>query len=75
MIRVRSPEDKAKRKSIHKRSTTISTKSELKSMILTRFRMEKWCHAPFFADVAKGAFVRINIGQNNGMPVYRVNIG
>lgn len=71
-VRSRSPEDKAKRKSIHKRSTTISTKSELKSMTLTRFRMEKWCHAPFFADVAKGAFVRINIGQNNGMPVYRI---
>jgi len=41
-------------------------------MILSRFRMEKWCHSPFFADVAKGAFVRINIGQNNGEPVYRI---
>jgi len=41
-------------------------------MILSRFRMEKWCHSPFFAEVANGAFVRINIGQNNGEPVYRV---
>jgi RNA polymerase-associated protein RTF1 len=32
----------------------------------------RWCHSPFFPDVAKGAFVRINIGQNNGEPVYRV---
>lgn len=70
--RSRSPEDKVKRKTIHKRSTTISNKTELKSMILTRYRMEKWCHAPFFASVAKGAFVRINIGQNNGVPVYRI---
>ncbi|CAF4281503.1 unnamed protein product, partial [Rotaria sordida] len=30
-----------------------------------------WCHSPFFAKVARGAFVRINIGQNNGEPVYR----
>jgi hypothetical protein len=34
--------------------------------------LNRWCHSPFFADVAKGAFVRINIGQNNGEPVYRV---
>lgn len=69
-LSARSPEDNSKR--INKRATPISNKSELKSMVLTRFRMEKWCHAPFFADVAKGAFVRINIGQNNGVPVYRV---
>jgi hypothetical protein len=36
--------------------------------------VHRWCHAPFFADVAKGAFVRINIGQNDGTPVYRVRI-
>jgi hypothetical protein len=68
--------------------TPIQTKSQLKSMILSRFRMEKyiysfalplklfilyrWCHSSFFPNVAKGAFVRINIGQNNGVPVYRV---
>jgi len=34
--------------------------------------LNRWCHSPFFPDVAKGAFVRINIGQNNGEPVYRV---
>jgi len=41
-------------------------------MKLSRFKMEKWCHAPFFSLVAKGAFVRINIGQNSGSPVYRI---
>lgn len=32
----------------------------------------RWCHTPFFAKVAKGAFVRINIGQSSSGPVYRV---
>jgi len=74
--RSRSPDDRMldsrEHDSKRKRMTPISTKDQLKSMILSRFRMEKWCHSPFFADVAKGAFVRINIGQNNGEPVYRV---
>ncbi|UJR09158.1 hypothetical protein I4U23_013406 [Adineta vaga] len=75
--RSRSPDDRdkksqAKQESSRKERTQITTKSELKSMVLSRFRMEKWCHAPFFPKVAKGAFVRINIGQNNGSPVYRI---
>ncbi|CAF1654882.1 unnamed protein product, partial [Adineta ricciae] len=75
-LRSRSPDDRMLDSREHdtkrKRCTPITTKDQLKSMILSRFRMEKWCHAPFFADVAKGAFVRINIGQSNGEPVYRV---
>lgn len=74
--RSRSPDDRIPDSREHdskrKKMTPISTKDQLKSMILSRFRMEKWCHSPFFADVAKGAFVRINIGQNNGEPVYRI---
>jgi len=75
-LRSRSPDDGSsdnrELESRRKKSTPIHTRDQLKSMILSRFRMEKWCHSPFFADVAKGAFVRINIGQNNGEPVYRV---
>ncbi|CAF1067804.1 unnamed protein product [Adineta steineri] len=74
--RSRSPDDRTLDSRDHdskrKRCTPITTKDQLKSMILSRFRMEKWCHSPFFSDVAKGSFVRINIGQNNGEPVYRV---
>lgn len=75
--RSRSPADThdkeaEKKDSKRKKCTAISTKAELKPMIISRFRMEKWCHAPFFANVVKGAFVRINIGQNNGKPVYRL---
>ncbi|CAF3499645.1 unnamed protein product [Rotaria sp. Silwood1] len=64
--------DSEKQELKNKKLTHITTKSELKPMVLSRFRMEKWCHAPFFTDVVKGAFVRINIGQNNGKPVYRL---
>ncbi|CAF4010981.1 unnamed protein product [Rotaria magnacalcarata] len=74
--RSRSPDDRTsdsqEQETKRKKCTFISTRDQLKSMILSRFRMEKWCHSPFFADVAKGAFVRINIGQNNGEAVYRV---
>ncbi|CAF1464538.1 unnamed protein product [Adineta steineri] len=75
--RSRSPDERNKhskdqQESKRKKCTPITSKSQLKSMVLSRFRMEKWCHAPFFSNVAKGAFVRINIGQNNGSPVYRV---
>ncbi|CAF1203249.1 unnamed protein product [Adineta steineri] len=75
--RSRSPDERNKhskdqQESKRKKCTPITSKSQLKSMVLSRFRMEKWCHAPFFSSVAKGAFVRINIGQNNGSPVYRV---
>ncbi|CAF3774009.1 unnamed protein product [Rotaria magnacalcarata] len=74
--RSRSPNaektDADKQETKRKRCTFITTKSQLKPIILSRFRMEKWCHAPFFNQVVKGAFVRINIGQNNGATVYRV---
>jgi RNA polymerase-associated protein RTF1 len=40
---------------------------------LSRNKLEKWCHLPFFAKVVNGCFVRIGIGQNNdGRPIYRV---
>ncbi|CAF0857191.1 unnamed protein product [Didymodactylos carnosus] len=60
------------KESKRKRSTFISTAEDLTKMKLSRFKMEKWCHAPFFPAVARGAFVRINIGQNAGNPVYRI---
>jgi RNA polymerase-associated protein RTF1 len=50
----------------------ISTKDELNSVKLSRFKIEKWCHAPFFKKVAIGCFVRVGIGLNQGVNVYRV---
>jgi RNA polymerase-associated protein RTF1 len=50
----------------------ITTKDELNKMKLSRFKIEKWCHAPFFKKVATGCFVRVGIGNNHGIPIYRV---
>ncbi|XP_041468092.1 RNA polymerase-associated protein RTF1 homolog [Lytechinus variegatus] len=50
----------------------VSTKEELNRIRLTRNKMEKWVHMPFFPHTTIGCFVRIGIGQNNGRPVYRV---
>ncbi|CAF0937717.1 unnamed protein product [Brachionus calyciflorus] len=50
----------------------ISNKEELNKIKLSRHKTEKWCHAPFFKKVAVGCFVRIGIGNNKSVPVYRV---
>ena len=52
----------------------ISTKEELTRIKLSRSKIEKWCHAPFFSKVATGCFVKIGIGNNSSGPVYRVRI-
>jgi hypothetical protein len=45
----------------------------LERVRLSRNKLEKWCHLPFFPKVVTGCFVRIGIGQNNeGRPIYRV---
>ncbi|CAF0766093.1 unnamed protein product [Didymodactylos carnosus] len=41
-------------------------------LLKIRERKRKMCHAPFFADIDKRVFVRINIGQNGDSPVYRI---
>ncbi|XP_044728263.1 RNA polymerase-associated protein RTF1 homolog [Chrysoperla carnea] len=51
----------------------IKTRIELNSIRLSRHKMEKFVHLPFFDRVVTGCFVRIGIGNNsNGRPVYRV---
>ena len=41
-------------------------------MRLTRQKLEQWLGEPFFEGVVVGCFVRINVGEKAGMPVYRV---
>ncbi|XP_041985777.1 RNA polymerase-associated protein Rtf1 [Aricia agestis] len=48
------------------------TADQMNKIRLSRFKLEKLVHLPFFARVVKGCFVRIGIGNNNGNPVYRV---
>lgn len=50
----------------------VSNKEELGQIRLSRHKLERWVHAPFFAKTVTGCFVRVGIGSNNGRPVYRV---
>ncbi|KAL0860087.1 hypothetical protein ABMA27_010402 [Loxostege sticticalis] len=48
------------------------TRDQINKLRLSRFKLERLVHLPFFARVVTGCFVRIGIGNNNGNPVYRV---
>lgn len=50
----------------------VTKKEELNKIRLSRHKMERFVHLPFFDRVVTGCFVRIGIGNNNGKPVYRV---
>lgn len=55
-----------------KKPLYVSTKEELNKIRLSRHKMERFVHLPFFDRVVQGCFVRIGIGNNNGKAVYRV---
>ncbi|XP_059047912.1 RNA polymerase-associated protein Rtf1 [Achroia grisella] len=48
------------------------TREQINKLRLSRFKLERLVHLPFFARVVTGCYVRIGIGNNNGNPVYRV---
>ncbi|KAK3743020.1 hypothetical protein QZH41_009282 [Actinostola sp. cb2023] len=50
----------------------VSAIDDLERVRLSRHKMEKWVHMPYFADAIIGCFVRIGIGSHEGRPVYRV---
>lgn len=54
----------------------IKAREDLLRIRLSRFKLAKMVHLPFFGDIVKGCFVRIGIGNNKetGQPVYRVCI-
>lgn len=56
----------------NKKSEFVSNKEELSKIRLSRYKLEKWVHSPFFNKTVTGCFVRIGIGTNDGRPVYRV---
>jgi RNA polymerase-associated protein RTF1 len=56
----------------HDSAPHISNLEELTKIKLSRFRLEKWVHMPFFRDVAVGCYVRVGIGAHEGRMVYRV---
>lgn len=54
-----------------KKPAYVPTKAELNSIRLSRHKLERFVHLPFFDRIAKGCFTKIGIGQHNNMPVYR----
>ncbi|XP_069117470.1 RNA polymerase-associated protein RTF1 homolog [Argopecten irradians] len=50
----------------------VSNKEELTKVKLSRHKLEKWCHMPFFVKTVQGCYVRIGIGNHEGQAVYRV---
>ncbi|XP_059553676.1 RNA polymerase-associated protein RTF1 homolog [Myotis daubentonii] len=54
------------------KSQPVSLPEELNRVRLSRHKLERWCHTPFFAKTVTGCFVRIGIGNHNSKPVYRV---
>lgn len=52
--------------------TVYATKEDISRIRLSRNKMERWCHMPFFKNTVIGCFVRIGIGNHEGRPVYRV---
>ncbi|XP_029349251.1 RNA polymerase-associated protein RTF1 homolog isoform X1 [Echeneis naucrates] len=54
------------------KSQPVSLPDELNRIRLSRNKLERWCHMPFFAKTVTGCFVRIGIGNSSSKPVYRV---
>ncbi|KAJ4436270.1 hypothetical protein ANN_18901 [Periplaneta americana] len=50
----------------------VTKREDLNKIRLSRHKMERFVHLPFFDRVVRGCFVRIGIGNHNGKPVYRV---
>ncbi|XP_053620966.1 RNA polymerase-associated protein Rtf1 [Plodia interpunctella] len=68
-------EEKKKRDSRRSEEVEVryaDSREQINKLRLSRFKLERLVHLPFFARVVTGCFVRIGIGNNNGNPVYRV---
>lgn len=50
----------------------ITTKEQLSKIRISRFKLERWVHLPFFTKIVCGCFIRIGIGDKMGKKVYRV---
>lgn len=55
-----------------RQSNYVLSRTELNQIRLSRHKLERFVHLPFFDRLAKGCFVKIGIGQHNNLPVYRV---
>lgn len=62
----------SERSSSSRKPVAISTRDELNKLRLSRHKIERFIALPMFDTIVLNCFVRINIGNNNGRPVYRV---
>lgn len=63
-----------RKEEIAPKSQPVSLPEELNRIRLSRHKLERWCHMPFFAKTVTGCFVRIGIGNSSSKPVYRVSV-
>ncbi|KAJ1079259.1 hypothetical protein K5549_018686, partial [Capra hircus] len=70
--RTTSSDEEEEKEEIPPKSQPVSLPEELNRVRLSRHKLERWCHMPFFAKTVTGCFVRIGIGNHNSKPVYRV---
>ncbi|XP_065218316.1 RNA polymerase-associated protein RTF1 homolog [Planococcus citri] len=50
----------------------ITSRDQLNQIRLSRHKLERFVHLPFFNKVAVGCFVRVGVGSRNGQAVYKV---
>lgn len=50
----------------------ITSREQLNQIRLSRHKLERFVHLPFFSKVAVGCFVRVSVGAANGRPAYKV---
>ncbi|MEE6491957.1 hypothetical protein FKM82_016439 [Ascaphus truei] len=67
-----SSDEEEDKEEIPPKSQPVTLPEELNRVRLSRHKLERWCHMPFFAKTVSGCFVRIGIGNHNSKPVYRV---
>ncbi|XP_063803415.1 RNA polymerase-associated protein RTF1 homolog [Pseudophryne corroboree] len=67
-----SSDEEEEKEEIPPKSLPVSLPEELNKVRLSRHKLERWCHMPFFAKTVSGCYVRIGIGNHNSKPVYRV---
>ncbi|CAK9293506.1 unnamed protein product [Gordionus sp. m RMFG-2023] len=57
---------------LESKAELITTREQLSKIRLSRNKLEKWVHMPFFEKTVKGCFLRVGIGQHEGKPIYRI---
>ncbi|KAL9954513.1 hypothetical protein ACROYT_G042062 [Oculina patagonica] len=50
----------------------VSTVDDLERIRISRHKLERWVHMPFFGKIIVGCYVRVGIGSHDARPVYRV---